>query len=63
MPERSADDKGAKSTEATDPTARDDIRTVSAAELLGRAGVVRIEHQGEVYTLRRTRLGRLILTK
>jgi hemin uptake protein HemP len=41
----------------------EEIRTVSAAELLGRGGVVRIEHEGELYTLRRTRLGRLILTK
>jgi hemin uptake protein HemP len=41
----------------------EEIRTVSTAELLGRAGVVRIEHEGELYTLRRTRLGRLILTK
>ena len=62
MPESSRDGKGEK---PADPAgaARDDIRTVSAAELLGRAGVVRIEHQGELYTLRRTRLGRLILTK
>ncbi len=62
MPESRAEGKGVKATVGPDP-ARDDIRTVSAAELLGRAGVVRIEHQGEVYTLRRTRLGRLILTK
>lgn len=54
--------KGAKPEDASS-AARDDIRTVSAADLLGRAGVVRIEHQGELYTLRRTRLGRLILTK
>jgi hemin uptake protein HemP len=57
MSERSAEDKDSK------PDARDAIRTVSAADLLGRAGVVRIEHEGEIYTLRRTRLGRLILTK
>jgi hemin uptake protein HemP len=45
-------------------TARgEEIRTISAAALLGRVGVVRIEHEGELYTLRRTRLGRLILTK
>ena len=60
MQESSPDAKDPK-TDASG--GRDDIRTVSAAELLGRAGVVRIEHQGELYTLRRTRLGRLILTK
>ena len=32
-------------------------------ELLGEAGVALIAHEGEVYSLRRTRLGRLILTK
>ena len=65
MPDSSADGKSFKPAEGADPSApaRDDIRTVSAADLLGRAGVVRIEHQGELYTLRRTRLGRLILTK
>ncbi len=62
MPEGSAEDKGAKSAGVA-VDARDAIRTVSASELLGRAGVVRIEHEGEIYTLRRTRLGRLILTK
>jgi hemin uptake protein HemP len=61
MSESSPERKTAK----PDPSGsvRDEIRTISAAELLGRAGVVRIEHQGELYTLRRTRLGRLILTK
>ena len=65
MPESSAEGKGSKPAGGVDPAGarREDIRTVSAADLLGRAGVVRIEHQGELYTLRRTRLGRLILTK
>jgi hemin uptake protein HemP len=63
MPDSSPEGKPAKPTGGADPATREDIRTVSAAELLGRAGMVRIEHQGEVYTLRRTRLGRLILTK
>lgn len=39
------------------------IRMVGARELLGREGVVRIEHEGEIYTLRITRNNRLILTK
>ena len=62
MQDSSADGKTSKSPHASD-NGREDIRTVSAAELLGRAGMVRIEHEGELYTLRRTRLGRLILTK
>jgi hemin uptake protein HemP len=39
------------------------IRTVTSAELLGARGIVGIEHNGQLYTLRRTRHGRLILTK
>jgi len=31
--------------------------------LLGAAREVRIEHEGEIYRLRKTRLGKLILTK
>lgn len=39
------------------------VRVLKAKELLGDRGVVRIELEGEVYTLRMTRNGRLILTK
>jgi len=39
------------------------VRTVEARELVGARGVLRIEHEGEVYTLRITRNNRLILTK
>jgi hemin uptake protein HemP len=39
------------------------VRTVAARELLGPRGLLRIEHQGELYTLRLTRNNRLILTK
>jgi hemin uptake protein HemP len=35
----------------------------SSADLLGADGILHIEHEGGVYTLRRTRNGRLILTK
>jgi hemin uptake protein HemP len=38
-------------------------RVISSKELLGEAGLVHIEHDGEIYSLRRTRNGRLILTK
>ena len=40
-----------------------EIRTVGARELLGVRGILRIEHEGEQYTLRLTRNNRLILTK
>jgi hemin uptake protein HemP len=39
------------------------IRTVPARDLLGPRGILRIDHQGETYTLRLTRNNRLILTK
>lgn len=39
------------------------IATLQARDLLGPAGVVRIEHDGQIYTLRLTRNDRLILTK
>ena len=39
------------------------IATVQATKLLGERGVLRIDLDGEVYTLRMTRNGRLILTK
>ena len=39
------------------------IRTLDSQDLLGASREVRIRHQGESYTLRLTRLGKLILTK
>lgn len=39
------------------------IRRVRAGEMLGPRGILLIEHEGEVYTLRVTRNNRLILTK
>ena len=38
-------------------------RRVRASEVLGPRGLLLIEHEGEVYTLRLTRNNRLILTK
>lgn len=38
-------------------------RTVRARDLLGPERILRIEHEGQVYTLRITRNDRLILTK
>lgn len=39
------------------------IPTRRALELLGARGILRIEHDGELYTLRITRNNKLILTK
>jgi len=39
------------------------VQTVSSYDLLGERGLLRIEHDGEYYTLRLTRNNRLILTK
>jgi hemin uptake protein HemP len=36
---------------------------IDSRALFGDAAVVLIEHEGETYSLRRTRLGKLILTK
>jgi hemin uptake protein HemP len=50
----------------TSPTAgaqRAPVDTIDAHVLLGRAGMLRIELDGELYTLRVTRNNRLILTK
>ena len=44
-------------------TAAETVRLVGAQALLGARGILRIEHRGEVYTLRITRNDRLILTK
>jgi hemin uptake protein HemP len=39
------------------------VQTISSRTLLGERGLLRIEHDGEFYTLRLTRNNRLILTK
>jgi hemin uptake protein HemP len=39
------------------------VRTVEASALLGPSGLLRIDLDGEIYTLRLTRNHRLILTK
>jgi hemin uptake protein HemP len=49
------------SSEAVAPTGS--VQTVNAAELLGPSRLLRIELDGEIYTLRLTRNHRLILTK
>ena len=64
-PER---ERGEKAAPAADGAGRgigaaDRARTVAAAELLGPGGLLRIDLDGEIYTLRLTRNHRLILTK
>jgi hemin uptake protein HemP len=60
----SGDEKNASAEEAADAKAGAvKERRISARELLGNERILRIEHNGEVYTLRLTRNDRLILTK
>ncbi|MDY7855248.1 hemin uptake protein HemP [Proteus mirabilis] len=39
------------------------IQSINSIELLGKSGVVYIQHNGELYQLRQTKTGKLILTK
>lgn len=39
------------------------LRQISSADLLGNSDALAIRHQGESYFLRKTRAGKLILTK
>jgi hemin uptake protein HemP len=41
----------------------DDVPSIDSRVLLGADGRVRIRHRGQVYELRETRFGKLILTK
>jgi hemin uptake protein HemP len=67
MPERNGDEavkeRGVEAEEVQAALVAAEIRTVGAKELLGARGILRIEHEGEQYTLRLTRNNRLILTK
>lgn len=47
----------------TETAGEESVRLIGARELLGARGVLRIELDGEIYTLRLTRNKRLILTK
>ena len=42
---------------------RNDERVIDSRTLFGQAREIRIAHNGESYSLRMTRLGKLILTK
>lgn len=50
-------------TDGPSDVSADPIKRVRASELLGPKGLLQIEHEGEIYTLRLTRNNRLILTK
>ncbi|EQC01897.1 hemin uptake protein HemP [Photorhabdus temperata] len=39
------------------------IGYIDSKQLLGESGITRIHHQGELYQLRQTKAGKLILTK
>jgi len=55
--------QSAQREEASPRSPEERVRTVNATEILGPTGMLRIELEGEVYTLRLTRNRRLILTK
>ncbi|MBG5882838.1 hemin uptake protein HemP [Providencia alcalifaciens] len=50
-----------KSTSLTDFAAKNGL--IESQKLLGASGKIAIEHRGEIYQLRQTRTGKLILTK
>jgi len=57
------DEKTQEKEEEPMKTETERIKVLAAKELLGERGMVRIDLEGELYTLRITRNGRLILTK
>ena len=59
----SKSEKQDMSETAPKPPGEREIVTVDVSTLLGPKGMVRIDHEGEIYTLRITRNNRLILTK
>ncbi len=48
---------------AAAPSGAGQAQSISSEELLGTRGELKIQHNGELYSLRRTRQGKLILTK
>lgn len=55
-------DRSRAGAEADVPASRS-IPEIESRVLLGEAGRVRILHRGQIYELRETRFGKLILTK
>lgn len=62
MVKQSEPPPGSRGTQPA-PPARAEQRVIDSRTLFGNAREVRIEHNGESYSLRMTRLGKLILTK
>lgn len=56
-------DPAAAQSSRTAPDAAPAIASANSEALLGSAGELKILHNGEQYNLRRTRNGKLILTK
>ncbi|MES2609119.1 MAG: hemin uptake protein HemP [Pseudomonadota bacterium] len=61
-PSAVADDAVAQASPA-ESTAAGFLRSINSATMLGTAKVVNILHNGSVYQLKTTKLGKLILTK
>jgi hemin uptake protein HemP len=53
----------ARGDEDRERPASEKVPVLLSSSLLGSGGLVHIDHAGEIYTLRRTRNGRLLLTK
>ncbi len=62
-PQSSAGDTAQAGTAVRASTGDAGRRRVSSNELLGNGREIQIEHAGELYTLRQTSKGKLILTK
>lgn len=62
-PPTPSSDASARSGASPSPSGADSSRRLRSADLLQGADEVLIEHDGACYRLRRTALGRLILTK
>jgi hemin uptake protein HemP len=58
-----ADDAAAAQAPVTESPAAGFLRSINSATMLGTAKVVNILHNGSVYQLKTTKLGKLILTK
>ena len=50
-------------TPASQAGAANRVRRIASRDLLGEAAELEIDHDGQLYRLRRTSLGKLILTK
>ena len=63
MGELERDPPPSRASAPAEARAASPVRRIHSRELLGAAAEIEIEHAGQVYRLRRTSLGKLILTK